>query len=325
MLRGKWGLNSLLWDHNLKNRVDHRHHAIDAFVIALTDRGMLQRIATAASESRDRLIDDMPEPWETFREDLRAALDRLFVSHKADHGTEGKLHEETAYGLVADPEAEEGYNLVSRKPLADLNENEVARIRDPVHRADLEAHITAAKAAGQQHKQAVVNFAERAGIRRVRLLKKEAEVIPIRDAAGRAYKAYSPGDNHRIEIYELPDGRWAGEAVTLFDANQPGNAPAWHAAHPEARFVMNVHKGDLLALERDGGETEIMRVVRLNARANRLYLAGHNQAGDLAKRHADPEDPFRWFLASYSKLRECNARRVRVDALGRVWNLEEAR
>jgi CRISPR-associated endonuclease Csn1 len=323
MLRGKWGLNSLLWDHNLKNRADHRHHAIDAFVIALTDRGLLQRIATAAEQSRDRLIDDMPEPWETFREDLRVALDRLVVSHKADHGTQGQLHEETAYGLVADPEAEEGYNLVSRKPLADLTENEVARIRDPDLRASVQERIEAAKAAGQQMKVAMADYAGRSGIRRVRLLKKEAEVIPIRDGAGRAYKAYSPGDNHRIEIYELPEGRWVGEAVTLFDANQSGHTPGWRLAHPEARFVMKVHKGDLLAIAPDGGSAEIMRVVRLNAKANRLYLAGHNEAGDLQKRHDDPDDPFRWLLASYSKLRDCEARRVRVDALGRLWHLEE--
>ncbi|MBS0222784.1 MAG: type II CRISPR RNA-guided endonuclease Cas9 [Proteobacteria bacterium] len=30
LLRRKWGLNSLLSDHNRKNRADHRHHAIDA-------------------------------------------------------------------------------------------------------------------------------------------------------------------------------------------------------------------------------------------------------------------------------------------------------
>ncbi|VAV94952.1 CRISPR-associated endonuclease Cas9, partial [hydrothermal vent metagenome] len=42
MMRGKWHLNSLLGDHNYKERNDHRHHAIDAFVVGLTDRGMLK-------------------------------------------------------------------------------------------------------------------------------------------------------------------------------------------------------------------------------------------------------------------------------------------
>src|SRR5690606_5381510 len=52
MLRGMWGLNGLLKDHNrlgpedgrdVKNRDDHRHHMLDAFVIACTDRHLLQR------------------------------------------------------------------------------------------------------------------------------------------------------------------------------------------------------------------------------------------------------------------------------------------
>ena len=48
MLRRKWGLNPLLGDHNKKNRADHRHHAIDAYVVGLTDRSMLQQIQHAA-------------------------------------------------------------------------------------------------------------------------------------------------------------------------------------------------------------------------------------------------------------------------------------
>ena len=36
LLRGKWGLNNPLGDNQFKDRNDHRHHAIDAFVIAAT-------------------------------------------------------------------------------------------------------------------------------------------------------------------------------------------------------------------------------------------------------------------------------------------------
>ena len=105
MVRKIWGLDGLLPDHNFtdeKNRADHRHHAIDALVTALTDRGLLQRIASAYDDERSRI--KVPLPWESLRDDLKAALDRMTISHKPDHGTAGKLHEETAYGLVADPE-----------------------------------------------------------------------------------------------------------------------------------------------------------------------------------------------------------------------------
>ena len=329
MLRGKWGLNALLPDHNYpnannpKNRKDHRHHAIDAFVVACTRRGLLQKVAAAADEQRQRLIDDMPDPYEGYD---RAAFQRLIndivVSHRADHGTAGKLHEETAYGRVRTPEDWDGHNLVYRKPLIGLNEKEVGRIRDPWLRKRLAEHLYQAGINGVPHKDALAEFAQSAGVRRVRLLKKERDLIAIRDASGRAYKAYSPGDNHRVEIYQMPDGRWRGEGVSVFQANRLDYAPRWRADHPEARLVMRVHKGDLLKLMH-GGHEQVMLVKRLDVTANRFKLAAHNEAGNLDQRHDDPADPFRWLMASYSTLKKAGARKVRLDELGRVWNVRE--
>src|SRR5690606_18499885 len=103
MLRGMWGLNGLLKDHNrlgpedgrdVKNRDDHRHHMLDAFVIACTDRHLLQRIATASGRAEKLGLDrwaekgDFPEPFEGYREQLAAKLDEVVISHKPDHGPE---------------------------------------------------------------------------------------------------------------------------------------------------------------------------------------------------------------------------------------------
>jgi CRISPR-associated endonuclease Csn1 len=41
LLRGKFGLNQLLSGTGQKNRNDHRHHALDAAVIGVTDQGLL--------------------------------------------------------------------------------------------------------------------------------------------------------------------------------------------------------------------------------------------------------------------------------------------
>src|SRR5690606_38912456 len=71
MLRRRWGLNDLLPDHNIaggdtvkeKNRKDHRHHAIDAFVIACTSRSLIQKIATASAtlerEGTERVVGEV--------------------------------------------------------------------------------------------------------------------------------------------------------------------------------------------------------------------------------------------------------------------------
>lgn len=324
MLRGKWGLNSLLSDHNRKDRTDHRHHAIDAAVIGVTDRGLLNRISRAAGKAEDlgleRILAEMPDPWEGFRQEIKAGLDSIVVSHRPDHGKAGRLHEDTAYGLVADPEAEEGYNLVFRKALSGLNENEIARIRHPHLREELTDFVEAVKAEGQTLKAALAAYSEKTGTRRVRLLKKEKDLVEIADDEGRSYKAYSPGENHRIDIFERPDGSWDGEAVTVFQANAPEYRPAWQD-DPDNRLVFSACKNDLLQIDQ-GRERKIMQVVRLNITAKRFYLVEHQESGDYQKRHDDPGDPFRWLLASFSKLRDFKATKVRVDSLGRVYPLQ---
>jgi CRISPR-associated endonuclease Csn1 len=312
MLRGRWGLNRLLSDHNLKNRYDHRHHAIDAFVVGVTDRSMLQRVASAADQIRDRLIDDMPDPWEGFRDDLQARLEKLVVSHKPDHGTGGKLHEETAYGLIRDPSKEDGATLVYRKPLSALNANEIERIRDKALRARVQKAAEPANGNKTELAKALAAFSAETGIRHVRLTKVEQGTVSISDRNGRLYKAYSPGENLFVEVLALANGRWSGRGVSLFDANQKSRDGA-----PEGRAVMRVYKGDLLKLE-DSGVDKVVQVHRLDAQAQRFKLAPHNESGNLDKRHADLDDPFRWLMIGYNQLKARKARKVTVDFLGRV-------
>ena len=323
MLRGKWGLNSLLPDSNWantaqpKNRNDHRHHAIDAFVVGVTDRGLLHRVARAAEETRERLIAEMPEPWEGFRDELRDRLQSVVVSHKLDHGRAGRLHEDTAYGVID----EDGHNLVFRKPFPGLTAGEVKRIRDQALRTTLASHIASEESTGRNLKQALDSFrwppdSDRR-VRHVRLLKKEANVVVVNGADGAPYKALIPGNNYHIDIYETTDGKWAGEAISVFDANQENYVPGWRRGHRNARLVMRVHKGDLLILD-VGGVERVMRIY--SSWQNVLQLAANAESGDLQKRHkADNEiDPFRWTFVSYSQLAKYRARRVSVDMLGRV-------
>ena len=330
LIRQRWGLNNLLPDHNYsdaKNRKDHRHHAIDAMVAALTDPSLLHRMASAYDEERERI--EVPPPWPSLRDDLDANLKAMIVSHKPDHGLAAQLHEDTAYGVVQNPE-KEGGNLVYRKDFLALNEKEIERIRDCRLRDLVLAHVADEKAAGKDLKTALLSFAAvhhdtpglPDGIRHVRLLKPErAEyLVPVRDKAGQPYKFYSAGENAYVDIIEGPDGRWGGEAVTVFDANRLNGEADGAGSHTDARLVMRVFKGDLIALDRNGKRV-VMRAHRLDAAANRFKLAEHNEAGNLDQRHADTEDPFRWLMASYSTLKSMNAEPVRVDELGRVWRV----
>lgn len=331
LLRQRWGLDTLLGDHNRKNRADHRHHAVDAFVIGCIDRAMVQRVmsARAREEERglDRFLTDLPEPWEGFREAVDARLRTVVVSHRPEHGTGGRMHEDTAYGPVADPQREEGFNLVFRKPLESLGEKEVERIRARDLRAVVRDRLKARRAEGLNHAQAMVKAAADVaatapwtGIRHVRLLTKEAAPIWIADGDGHPCKGLIAGEIHHVDLFAGPDGRWTGRAATLFEARRsagPDGRAAPPVPAPDERFVMRLHKGDLVKLEHDGAEP-IMRVHRLEPGNGRFRLAPHAEAGELDKRHADPDDPFRWLIISYDVLRRRRARRVTVDLLGRV-------
>lgn len=363
MLRGKWGLNALLPDHNyagvqdraeeflastddmefsgIKNRADHRHHAIDGLVVALTDRSLLWKMANAYDDEREKFVID--PPWGTLRDDLKAALDKMVVSHKPDHGIEGKLHEDTAYGVLKEPENigdgdRDAANLVYRKAVESLNDNEIDRIRDRRLRALVRDHVDAERKKGIALADALRQLATpgphsgiKHGLRHVRVLKKEKleYLVPIASRQnGQSYKAYSAGENFCVEVFETTDGKWDGEAVRRFDANKQNagartpHVPQWRAANPEAKLVMRIHKGDLVRLERDG-RNRIMVIHRLDAAAGRFKLADHNETGNLDKRHAtDIEvDPFRWFMASYNTLKKMGAEPVRVDELGHVWRI----
>lgn len=332
IIRGKWSLDKLLPDHNYndrgKNRKDHRHHAIDALVAALTDRELLRRMSSAYDEERQKI--EIPLPWPTLRDDLDAALKAMTVSHKPDHGLQAQLHEDTAYGTVKEPEKEDGANLVYRKPFRDLNEKEIGRIRDRRLRDLVQVHVEREKREGKDLKAALQSFAERkdipglpGSIRHVRLTKAEKPeyLVAIRDKSGKTYKAYSAGENAFVDILRLPEGKWIAKATTVFQANQKNGQPNGRSDDGGAGFVMRVFKGDMLRIDHDG-KNKIVKIVRLSPSNNVLYLVEHNEAGVFQARHDDKDDPFRWIFANFDKLREWNAERIRVDEIGRPWRLK---
>lgn len=138
MLRRYWALNDLLPDHHFvenphsnapKNRLDHRHHIIDAAVICGTSVKLIKDMATLAAQAEEALSErplmEVPLPWEGFRNELKQHLDDVVISFKPDHGrakprsaaakeklkpkdksaanndvTTGQLHNDTAYGIT---------------------------------------------------------------------------------------------------------------------------------------------------------------------------------------------------------------------------------
>ncbi|WP_372773487.1 type II CRISPR RNA-guided endonuclease Cas9 [Mangrovibacterium sp.] len=131
-----------------KNRDDHRHHAIDAITVALTEQGFLQRLSTyhAQEENKKRGIDStkkFPEPWLGFTDDVRKAAEAMFISHKQNNkiltkisktvvkngeahrsvgfAARGQLHKETVFGKRKAPgQSEDSYHI--RKDIIGLKD-----------------------------------------------------------------------------------------------------------------------------------------------------------------------------------------------------------
>lgn len=353
MLRRLWSLNSLLPDHNFvenehsnapKNRLDHRHHAIDAAVAAVTTLSLMQEIAKAAGRAEDkdldRLFEDLPQPWTGFREELRDRLRQTTVSHKPDHGrkghpsrhrdvTAGRLHNDTAYGLTGLVAADGKTPIVvHRVSLMSLTPDDIA---DPIRIPDLPLRTALADATRRfwdkklkkEFDLALARFAKThpvfKGIRRVRV-REPLNVIAIRDRTGRAYKAYKGDANARFDVWRLPDGKWVSDIVSMFDAHQAESEN--RRPHSAAKKMLSLRQDDLLAIEREGhGNAQIVRVVKFSANGQ-IALAADNEAGPLKARDAASRDvdPFKYILSSAGGLKKLSARQVRVDPLGRIFD-----
>ena len=331
MLRRAWGLNSVLADHNQKNRNDHRHHAIDATVIAVTTRRLLQQIASAAGRGEEVGSEDalrrIDPPWASFRDDLKAIVDRIIVSHKPDHGTlpkaggksgtAGALHNDTAYGFTG-AERNGVPLVVHRVPFTAIDEKILPAVRDEQLRSALALRIRGLS--GKELDAALAAFAREGqwgGIRHVRIVE-PVSVIPIRNSRGVAYKGYKGDANYRYDVWELPSGKWIEEIVSMFDAHRAGWQSAVRRDNPAARRVLSLHQNDMVAYEHPQTGRTIARVVKFSS--GMVAFAGSREGGALKTRDADKDDPFRYFYKAAGAMKGVRLRQVRVNEIGRVFD-----
>jgi CRISPR-associated endonuclease Csn1 len=141
ILRHHWGLNSILnTEDNTKTRDDHRHHALDALVMACSTRSHLQELSKRNRYQKNHELKDFPDPWLNFRQDAENSVAQILVSHKKQqnlltvrtHSTKkngvlrknigvaarGQLHKESVYGLRKAPNSNKAFHI--RKPLESL-------------------------------------------------------------------------------------------------------------------------------------------------------------------------------------------------------------
>ena len=276
---------------------------------------MLQRVATSADQFRERLIDDMPDPWEGFREELAARIEKIVVSHKPDHGVGGRLHNDTAYGVVETSEKTGLSQVVHRVPLSKISEYEgLDAIRDETLRSFLQNATNGLT--GKEFLAALATAGETMSplVRKARI-QEALSVIPITRQSGEIYKAFKGDSNYCYDIFLNKNGKWDGEIVSRFDANKKEYDPNSKVSRAGNPLLMRLRIDDFVAIQ-DNGKRRVMRVVKMSK--GKITLADHNESGPLKVRAADKEDYFDYLTRSPSSLQQLQARQVHVNSIGLV-------
>lgn len=347
-LRHQWGLETILselpdspaWQEDQagrarpgeKNRADHRHHAIDAIVVALTDRSRLQQLSHIRRQGGTETTGEiLPAPWDSFRRDVVEKVKSINVSHRPRRKVAGPLHEESLYG----PTKTTG-EFVKRKPVTDLTTNEIELIRDPAIRKIVADAVAGAGVSTGRKKRGAEKDADSAGkikaaladlkmpsgvpIRRVRIVKPEQTIQPIRlkqaHAAGDPTQiAYvKPGSTHHLCLFEWEEnGEKKRDAifVTMLEATQRlrEGKPIIQRVHPErpqARFVMSL-SGSEMVLADWQGQQKLLTYKTAASTQGQIYFCEHTDA----RRSSG----YKKFACNCNTL---DARKVTVDPLGRI-------
>ncbi len=347
-LRHLWGLNSLLNPEGLelKSREDHRHHAVDALVVALTTPRTLQSLAwyrkLRGEHARENLRKAQLEPpCELFRPKVQYLLERIVVSHKAKRKIAGPLHEETIYGPTHKPDqgapgtrgharewTEEEGTFVLRKPLESLNCAEVLKIRDTQVRSLVIARLAAhgidperdKKIPGEVWKEPLRMISKRGAekspnapiIRSVRILKKDETIRPIR--GGSAW--VKPGNTHHICLFEIPGRNGKKDtrdmvSVSMIEAVRRAQSglPIISRVHPErpdARFLFSLSQGEMV--RGTCGDVEGLFVYKFSSSTTKQMIFAHH----LDARRASEQSEYRVRPNTLEFVK------IQVDRLGQI-------
>lgn len=285
MLRAKFGLNDILGLNGEKNRNDHRHHAVDACVIAVTDQGLLQRFAQASASAREkqlnRLVESMPLPWETYREHVQRAIGAIWVSHKPDHSHEGAMHNDTAYGLRADGKVVTHKMLEGERTLVEEN-----------------LRVIPFASAKMNHRHGV-----------------------LENGDPKPYKGYKGDSNYCMEIVRNEKGKWEGEVISTFDAYQIARTQGVERLRnltlsvSGKPLVMRIMLDDAIRLDVKG-DLRTMRVATLSGNGQ-IFMADMTEA-NVDARNRSKDDVFSYVSKMAGSLQAAKGRKISISPIGEL-------
>lgn len=253
-LRRHWGLNAILskGDIDTKNRGDHRHHAIDAIVIACTTPSLIQQLARYSKfDDWSKLTNDkISKPWRSFLGDAGEAINSIIVSYRNQKRLVGRkpnkskvknlekhpdgfitqsavtirgpLHEETIYGSI---ELDGKKTYVTRWPLQKFTTiKQLEKIVDPKVREVLLKRVKKyngdiKKAFAENSDDPVLMYSKNGAtvpIKKVRTINASTNLIEVRKNS-----FVESGNNYAIAIYQDKEtGKRDFETIQFWYATQ---------------------------------------------------------------------------------------------------------
>jgi CRISPR-associated endonuclease Csn1 len=346
-LRRLWGLNNILSDAGEKTRADHRHHAIDALVVACTDAGITQRLSRfwQAKDDPTAATPRLDPPWPTIRGDAQRAISDIVVSHRVRRKVSGPLHGEMPWGytnqdIIKDgktpgiytkrvPVEKLGIEVLKISRVEEMSRNAKFVVRDEAVRKTLLTHLEAEgvppMSAYPPYPRASPGGPE---IRKVRVLyiQQKDLMVPVSKVGDRSARQGTrplgfagSANNHHIAILRLPDGSVAFEVVSLLEASRRSakGEPIGRRKHDTTVFIMSLAPGD--TVEFPEGDKKGWWIVQGVCANGQIVLVSHKDARPASKAEAkrrglEVREEFRPTAGSLLK----NGTKVSVDPIGRI-------
>lgn len=236
-LRKLWGLNNVLNPvGDVKNRDDHRHHAVDAIVVACTSIKHIQELSKFNRDKKyktERIRFEYPYP--AFRNDVKDAVEGILISHKVKNRPRGQMHDETMAGKVMNSDkshkTKEGDSsqkfYTTRIALTDLitAPAKVMKIGDKVVRdtvlqrlfeKGVNIHEKITKVPNDAFNETLWMPNKQGknihAIKHVRIHDVATNKIEIRKDT-----FVDGGNNHHIVIFQKPNGKREGKIVSMYE------------------------------------------------------------------------------------------------------------
>lgn len=347
LIRKEYGLNSILHYEGtsdflaeLKNRGDHRHHFIDAAVIATTDNATIQKISREAEYANSRMKLNLPMPWNGFRTEVEEMVNGLLVVHKfpkklirnslnkykhdkrknkvtlVQKALRGSMHEDTLYGKIHNPYTGSSSFVVTKK-LDSLDEKQLSKIVDKGIREYL-FHLIKKEGDWSKIIKNPIYFNGKP-LRRVRWINTSSD-LPMLRTETRSY--IEPGNNYCLVIYESASGKRDYINLSFFEAikNKKESGRLYpelmedkqmkfSLTHYDKFIIYNQHPDEIDWSDRESLNERLYHVIKFTG--NSIFLGKSNCAKIQADKDKMP-------LKLYFNSNTIKAVKVKLNNLGEI-------